>query len=1308
MKSNNKYLFFFLGLVLFLSCDFSPTIKFNPVDLIQQDPLVLVIKHRQDSLSLEVSNQVSTALAYTKLPVETVDLGLISDSFHINPSIRSIVVSSFLISELSASEIELLTTFVANGNSLVFLGAVTYDEFSFLQGVVPFSDFNIDKTSKGAYFFEDVFPSTKGITYFDSLQVAHEGIDENQFIKKVKVLVGAGNNPKYPLVVSNKIGLGEVITINSNNLFEKEYRGLLFASILRGLEGIPYSVANVSTIFLDDFPAPLYNEKLAPIDEEYDTTHAEFISKIWWPDMKALADTFEISYSAMTAFNYNANIVPPFDFFEWTSGTILQKGEQIQGSIFLAKDIVKTRHELAFHGYNHFSLWLEDWDNVNFMASSVYAARKRWRIDRMGKLPITYVPPTNLIDSVGISAIMKGMPSIRYMSSLYLGEKDIGTGREFGYEPYSTGERIFDYPRISSGFNMRENSLFDQQSLQLLTGIWTHFIHPDDVFQVTQRGEDSFTSRNPLKLGWKSHPTYGYGLYHVFRERLIYTNDRYPLLRYVNAKEGGALTEDWRNSIVVYKKNNSERVLFPLKDPSYTNKSLLESKNYWYSYLTIENAIEFEDSLKSQGISFGKSSLAKGFLYQFGTTNDSLRVPDFSPVERYDTQFLNAQANSILQRSRLYQTEQTDEFGNIVYLTEEEDPDWIDNRLNDAIRAYRENPNDDDAIENLLALSIEFGDLQRAIVILERKMLSTPVWSERDLERLFRYYGWEGVINQAENFLERLWIRYASKEVIDVKKYAVATLGISGAAFDRKWAERELMLYPNDERINLNYLSSLENEENWPYIKKELRRLIRLNPESDSLYAYTLQRSFYYENADSTLSLVEEFPVSKHPQLDTYATNIAFLYAYEKFNFPKALYWADRANGFDEKLKLDWLAELNLYSEYTRISDELLLENPTDDSLRAKIGAQLYYEGFIKEGRETLYPLFVNNPNGKTSAHVLINAEMKFLSYDERKELYKSYPDFFSREERDRLQTEYRWTEGIEGSAYGEFSNDNFDNTFARFGISAQLGNRRKITHTFKGEDLFVQRKRLNINQTNNFIGPGYEFERKSLDQAWNYKLGGMLFAGSSKIITELNTSLSYSYNSTFTSLGISFEPVLTNIAIQNNYYKLKPELYREDIWLKDFLVTSFSASSSFYTNNVFEYELYGRVYLQPIKRKIRIRPIAELSYADASKSFISGEPFYTPNGFFSQGIGFDLRYRDPDSFDFWTKLEFELMGKHEKTDGYFATGRIQFDHKFKKFWEVRVGSDISTSKVFRSNRFFFSISYYFKNHLKTDKVYTR
>lgn len=1277
---------------LVASCNEEKKLR-NPLETTPQAPLVMVLKNQPNEFSTSVSNQIIKSLEYTKIPFLTIDLGILTRDFSIPESVRNLIITTDRVQEFSEENIEQLVAFVARGNSIVFTGHVSSQNFSFLQGLTPDSEFSIDSTSVGFTLLDDAFPGMEGSTYNPTGLLPHYGLISSEFDDKVQVLASTATDPDQPFILSNEIGLGEVITINSFVLDQKIYRGIIFATILRGLKGIPYRVANVSTIFLDDFPAPVYNQKLPPIDEEYDVTHAEFVSKIWWPDMKALADSFNISYSAMTAFNYNANVVPPFDFQEWRQGSIVYNQNIVPGSIFLAENIRDSRHELAFHGYNHFSLWEEDWDNINFMISSLQAARKRWRIDNLGPMPTNYVPPTNQIDSLGLEALVRGMPSIQYMSSLYFGDIEYGQGREFDPDPYVPSE-LFNYPRISSGFTMNPNSLLDQQGMQLLTGIWTHFVHPDDVFQVNQRNEDEFKSRNPLGLGWKSDPEYGYGLYQLLSQRVKFTKNQYPLSRFVTATKGARRTEDWRRSLTNYEENGASLIIRSSYRSNYTQKAS-DSTKHWFLYVTEDQTSELNSTFNLQEIQHKRSKIWDGYLYQFRTKKDLFFVPNFEKSLYYDRQFVEALVRDQVgnYRQHLVRMDQ-------IAAAFEGDTEWRDTRLEDAVKAWRQNPTNIANQENLISLSIEYGQVSRAITILENRLMQSGDWVQDDIDRLLTYYGWEGMQTRAELFLEQLWEKYQSAQVIALKNQAVTALGLFGESFEQRWRLRELQLAPNDYETLLRYTKAIESQENWPEMKDNLRQLLEMRPQTDSLYAFTVQRSIYYESPDSTMALVEEFPPSAYSQLMPFATNLALMYAFNAGNFQQALFWANNAPNFDEQIKLYWLAELDLDALYKAKAIEMITNNPEDDSLRSFVGTNLIYQGFYEDGYRVLYPLFERGREKGFAADTLVRNEIGYMSYEGRKDFYKQYPLFFDGEQVDNLQREYRRTEGVRGSVFGEYKDDNFNNTFARGGVSAQIGNRRNNTHTIKTEYLIFADDDAQTDVTLQYQGAGYEFTHRSEDQQLEFKAGPTILVGEGDLIPEALLSIGYSVDSTYTSVQLTGGAELTSTSLQNNYYQSQLQLYRQDFWFNGNVSTALSANGKYYTNKVFRYGAQGRAYLDLMESKWRVRPLVELGYSDATQSFLSGIPYYTPDQYFSQGIGLDLQFRNPNTFDFQTQLTGEVMGKHERREGLFLTGRIEFQHKFRNFWEISIGSEISTSSIYRSNRIFFSISHYFPKNL--------
>ena len=110
--------------------------------------------------------------------------------------------------------------------------------------------------------------------------------------------------------------------------------------------------------------------------------------------------------------------------------------EQTKSS-WLGRDVYNTGHELGFHGYNHVSLLKEDWPQDQFIVTALNTAVKKWKTIGFNELPISYVPPSNYIDSVGLAKLQEGIPSIRYIQSTYMGDFEEGGNREFDPEPYN-------------------------------------------------------------------------------------------------------------------------------------------------------------------------------------------------------------------------------------------------------------------------------------------------------------------------------------------------------------------------------------------------------------------------------------------------------------------------------------------------------------------------------------------------------------------------------------------------------------------------------------------------------------------------------------------------------------------------------------------------------------------------------------------------------------------------------------------------------------------------------------------------------
>src|SRR5690606_32612075 len=146
---------------------------------------------------------------------------------------------------------------------------------------------------------------------------------------------------------------------------------------------------------------------------------------------------YKMSYSAMSCFDYKNRVEPPLIFDQWSENKLKANKKVEPDSEWLVKDVSDTGHELAFHGYNHVSLQKGLWTNPQFIGMALQAVDKKWEISNFGAKPVTYVPPSNIIDGNGVNYLKNGMPSLQYMCSLYLGDLAEGGGREFDFDPYN-------------------------------------------------------------------------------------------------------------------------------------------------------------------------------------------------------------------------------------------------------------------------------------------------------------------------------------------------------------------------------------------------------------------------------------------------------------------------------------------------------------------------------------------------------------------------------------------------------------------------------------------------------------------------------------------------------------------------------------------------------------------------------------------------------------------------------------------------------------------------------------------------------
>jgi len=327
-------------------------------------------------------------------------------------------------------------------------------------------------------------------------------------------ILGTDESGKTPLVWTNMFHKGRVLVWNWNAMAGGNFQGLILESFLYVQPLAACVTAGLGVLFIDDWPLPMYNNIVPPLK----ITTTEFYTTRWWPQIKELLSRYAIPVNAFLVFNYNDITTPPFLNNEF----YLAKGN---ASAKAAGEILAMGGELGLHGYNHVSLTREKtdynpkaWSSTKDMALSLRQAKRTWTMQFGAEtLPFAYVAPQDIISDEGIRTLHEVFPSIKTVSTVRTGGKE-ETSTEFGPSPIVPG--IYYIPRVSSGY------LFTPYIRQIISssvagpGIWTHFIHPDDLF-------------DPSRSKGKSWEELYSGLENMF----AFVKKHYPWLRFVKIRE---------------------------------------------------------------------------------------------------------------------------------------------------------------------------------------------------------------------------------------------------------------------------------------------------------------------------------------------------------------------------------------------------------------------------------------------------------------------------------------------------------------------------------------------------------------------------------------------------------------------------------------------------------------------------------------------------------------------------------------------------------------------------------------------------
>lgn len=1086
-------------------------------------PVVQYILDEKSQFSRDYEKDVQKMCDYTKMPYRSVDINDWNGSQSIPTSTR--VICLLETKKLSQASINKLIDFVSTGGTLFVPFAGEDKRAAFLFGFKPEAEFETDIKSKGFLFKVPVLPNLKNKTY--SEESIHYGYAKENFGKNIRVLATAINNPSFPTIVENNIGKGKVILYNTTLAFTKIDRGLLFSGILKGLEAIPYPIANTSTMFLDDFPSPLYDTKEEPIKAEMNLSINDFVKKVWWPDMEDLAKKYKISYSAMICFDYKNKTQPPFLFDQWNETKMKDGRKVLPVSEWLVNDVAKKGHELAFHGYNHVEFLKGEWPNPEFIPTALKAAQKKWQVSNFGAFPVTYVPPSNHIDKEGVNYLHQGMPSIKYMCSLYLGGIEDGAGREFDFDPYN--KNMFDYPRISSGFYMDTQTKFAHESMYLFTGIWTHFVHPDDIYQIDRpgnisQGDDEL--RNSKNLGWRKTKGKEYGMLSEFDDYLKQMSMTYPLLRYVNAGEGGQIVNDWRASKFSHSSEEGSYTVAEV-NPS----SSMSDNQYWFVYGSFENAPKIEAQLKTEAMTYSRTSYMDGYLFTVYTSKPKLTLRDLKykgPDQKNIDSKLVKKGRDDFKR---YQAGVKRFLKGDSYESEE-DPD---------VKLARD------------------MDKMKVRMMADAKIDSTT-WN-----KYARYMITQDRADEVWRILGEYCVKFPTKDNIMYSKELNKIIEYPNELTKEKWLSAQMLVTPNDKDLLNSYIADFYTPENQEKIRQALVNLLKVDT-SFATYIQYIQHLLAYDQPEALKELQDKKPTADFKPV---ATDAAWLFANDG-QLQKAYEWSLLSDEIDFPTKMNWLIELKnlklLETEYKKY----IVKNPNDFQAKA-IMASVYHDNNRFRDSWIIANSLPDMPE-KEELRKMLNVDVEFVDEALQQELIADHSELFYPEVLAKLTKQWRKEKGdfLAYNSSGETNKQ--DPQVFRNVLSYNHYDKKGNLHSFAGTYSTMYKIDIKVKDPDNIThavgGLQYQFNSPKENEKFHYwGRGRVEYSDFHKMYGQFGAGINFTKNKNYKSAEFNVFPVESGPGHSKKIYRMQLNIY-QDYYLFNMLNTSISLEGNHYTDS--------------------------------------------------------------------------------------------------------------------------------------------
>lgn len=449
------------------------------IDQLQGDASVKTGEHRlqiylvqdEGDLAVDTAANILYGLRYAKLDVREIEASAVGS---ITPSPYNIII--FTGEKTTTWPLRETKRYIEQGGNVVFANRFKDPAWNEVTGIEEIGAFVPDVY--GLNFEETIFPGYIDLNPPEDLFV-HSVVDF-AIADETNVLLSAEG---FPVLWEHEVGEGNVLYWNTTITDQKMIRGL-FVQTLGTLPPVFVGAqAAIKLMYIDDFPAPVMDGKMKDVSATpLDKSVKDFFAEDWWEDMVDMAQDDDVVYTGAMIGTYEEEM-------ELVDEQLIKRGEFPM--LYFGRKLVAQGGEIGLHGYNHQSLVTAEepidptygyipWKDKDEMKRSLLQAESVFANYFPAESLKSYVPPSNALNRTGVDAIAEALPELRTIASLYTGDPESGDFvQEFEFDPTHAG--IYHFPRITSDYGEERGSIFQMVDAIANFGVFSHFIHPDDV-----------------------------------------------------------------------------------------------------------------------------------------------------------------------------------------------------------------------------------------------------------------------------------------------------------------------------------------------------------------------------------------------------------------------------------------------------------------------------------------------------------------------------------------------------------------------------------------------------------------------------------------------------------------------------------------------------------------------------------------------------------------------------------------------------------------------------------------------------------